>query len=878
MPKMATCVCGQQVQISDEPDNTPVNCPVCGRLLGTKSNPPETGSPTEIPDSAFVETPVPESASANSSAEAPMLLRLLLNPTTIQRLLFFGGGLSVLGLIAWLVSLGVFDDPRILAVALGAGTLALLSSGWGVVLRTKYRLAGQALTFLACVVAPLNLWFYDAQNLLTVDGHLWVGGLVCSLLYMMTVWKLRDPLFLYAVEAGITLTVLLLLGDLQRATDSSALCLAMVILSTISIHAQAAFDPNHPVFNRCRFGLPLFFSGQAQLAIGMVSLLALQSLDWTLKPVVGNWSYSQIATTPWLAGSLWLAAAYLWIYSDLAVRRLSVYTYLAAVSLVLAEITLLNPYLPLEVLIIALSITALVVQLMSNYTSERGSRLSFVASSASISVGGVALLIGVLRHFEAAIPVGIDAIQNPLLFAVAMLTVAANLCYQGVIQRSRSSHVASGCWIGASLSLWLGLMHGLDVIGVQTLVQQSPLLTLVPLAIVLLAPRLLKREMIEPAVTATHAMAILGLILSTISVESAAEWSQLLASGSRDPSTLYTGLLFMELAVLYFATRTAIGSRWLTLGFGGLCTLVSGWKLLVFVDLPEAWYGPLLAGIGIVLTIVERNRSFANQQPDSTTNKDHDRSTLSPLSAAADLTFVLGELVAFFQTLPWLIGPAGSIPVLSLSAVLLTAALSMVGSLVSRTRSMRGWHGFAAAMIALALAAAWIRTLHLADYQKLELVLEFLGLVWLGAGFAGRLHETDRRRNGAVSLALWAGSIMATAPVLFCMLMHRWSVSGPSLPDEIGLITITMLMVAIGCVLQLRATTTFGGLTLGVYLAVLFGHLAYHPQIAIGVYLAAGGSMIFLTGVVLSIYRDRLLALPSKIANRQGIFQIIDWR
>ena len=118
----------------------------------------------------------------------------------------------------------------------------------------------------------------------------------------------------------------------------------------------------------------------------------------------------------------------------------------------------------------------------------------------------------------------------------------------------------------------------------------------------------------------------------------------------------------------------------------------------------------------------------------------------------------------------------------------------------------------------------------------------------------------------------------ATGPVLLCTLMHRWSASGPSLPDEIGLITITMLMVAIGCVLQLRATTTFGGLTLGIYLAVLFAHLAYHPQVAIGVYLAAGGAIIFLTGVVLSIYRDRLLALPSKIANRQGIFQIIDWR
>jgi hypothetical protein len=31
-------------------------------------------------------------------------------------------------------------------------------------------------------------------------------------------------------------------------------------------------------------------------------------------------------------------------------------------------------------------------------------------------------------------------------------------------------------------------------------------------------------------------------------------------------------------------------------------------------------------------------------------------------------------------------------------------------------------------------------------------------------------------------------------------------------------------------------------------------------------------------GVALSIYRDRLLALPDQIVNREGFFRIIDWR
>ena len=94
-----------------------------------------------------------------------------------------------------------------LAVAMGLGTLAILGAGWWVVLKTRFRIAGQALTFLGCVVTPLNLWFYDYQTLVTVNGNLWLGGVICCLLYVATVYVLRDPLFLYAVEAGVTLTV-----------------------------------------------------------------------------------------------------------------------------------------------------------------------------------------------------------------------------------------------------------------------------------------------------------------------------------------------------------------------------------------------------------------------------------------------------------------------------------------------------------------------------------------------------------------------------------------------------------------------------------------------------------------------------------------------
>ena len=56
---------------------------------------------------------------------------------------------------------------------------------------------------------------------------------------------------------------------------------------------------------------------------------------------------------------------------------------------------------------------------------------------------------------------------------------------------------------------------------------------------------------------------------------------------------------------------------------------------------------------------------------------------------------------------------------------------------------------------------------------------------------------------------------------------------------------------------SLKFTRSFPVAKPGLYLTVLFGHLTCHPQVAIGVYLAAGGALIVMTGLELNIDRDR---------------------
>ena len=77
-------------------------------------------------------------------------------------------------------------------------------------------------------------------------------------------------------------------------------------------------------------------------------------------------------------------------------------------------------------------------------------------------------------------------------------------------------------------------------------------------------------------------------------------------------------------------------------------------------------------------------------------------------------------------------------------------------------------------------------------------------------------------------------------------------------PEELAIVTFSILMLVTGFAWQVKATTVAGGGTLFLYLIVTIGELAYQPQIATGIYLVVGGSVVFLAGLVLSIYRDKL--------------------
>jgi hypothetical protein len=151
------------------------------------------------------------------------------------------------------------------------------------------------------------------------------------------------------------------------------------------------------------------------------------------------------------------------------------------------------------------------------------------------------------------------------------------------------------------------------------------------------------------------------------------------------------------------------------------------------------------------------------------------------------------------------------------------------------------------------------------------------GVILLILSIIGRFREAGQAGDESVTMGLALGSLLAVGPLFLAMIWHRWD-AGPSMWDEIALLTISVMMLAAGLIGQMKAPTLLGGTALVLYLMILVGSIVHRPQVAIGVYMMGGAALLFAAGVLASIYRDRLLELPDRIARREGIFRVINWR
>ena len=897
--KLACLSCGRPMQAAEKYAGKRGECPFCGCLVKVPQMADEPVAAELVePVPGGVRPPIqhffepPSDAPTGEASSTSKLLRLmfesLLDPRSIQWMFTLGGGLSILGLIVWLTSIGVFENKLVLAVALGLGTLALLGSGWWVSLRTRYRIAGQALTFLGCVVAPLNLWYYAHFDLVNVENHLWVGGLVCCLLYAATVYALRDPLFVYAVEAGATLTLTLLLAEFGMAGDTSSLALMLMALGLVSIHVECAFATEGEPFTRKTFGLPFFWSGHVQIGAALLVLLGTQIVGWLpdvqgIQGFLGTaWEGNWITEHYLFAGGLWLAGVYAYLYSDLVVRRVGVYTCLAAFSLVMAEATIAGQWLRAEGWIAVLAITALLVNLVQVMGPKTNDRISRVLAPLAMVLGTLPILLGLWLHIRAT-STYLASVQwqyeTGLAFVVVMLLVA--------ICNRLSAHVFLGWsprWSVANLftsgaALLIAAAGLLRVLELQAWTQQAPLLMLIPIAY-LVAARLWRGHTVElPLGWVAHAAA--GVILFHVLVASLQIVEAVLSPLKESLDNLLLGLVFAEAAVFY-TLATIFRRRSVNIYFAALAACGAVWQFLGYFGVPGPYYTMLYALLGIACLVLSRALGIERVHVYNAGTGLKSFATrgrgLAPFQMG-NAILLIAAVAAVLQGLNRI--AAGSYEWPYLWALVVTMLASLCAVSVSPSGLWRRL--YVTATIALAGVTFLMLNvlINLTAWQKLEIFCVAVGLLLVLASYIGRFRESGAATNELVSVGLWLGSALATVPLVVAVIYYRFFATGGahvSALDELALFTVTVLMLVTGFSWQIKSTTFFGGLSLVLYLIIIVVSLGWQQQVAAGVHLAIGGALLFALGVALSIYREKLLQLPERIVKREGVFRVLNWR
>ena len=213
------------------------------------------------------------------------LIERLLSPESIQRLMLVGGGLLVAGFLVWLRVWTVFKDPMVVAAAIGMLIAAIIGSGIALVRFTRYKMAGTGLAFLGALAMPLQLWFYDAQGLITLDegGHLWIPAALFCAVYAAIARVTRNPLFIYTLVGGIVMTGMLFLADqsVNQFWNIIPQVTFLVSLGWISVFSSLLFpkeneksDGSLPSpFSRQRYGKSLIAAGVVTLTVGLGLLL-----------------------------------------------------------------------------------------------------------------------------------------------------------------------------------------------------------------------------------------------------------------------------------------------------------------------------------------------------------------------------------------------------------------------------------------------------------------------------------------------------------------------------------------------------------------------------------------------------------------------------
>ncbi|MEM8680459.1 MAG: hypothetical protein AAGF97_14010, partial [Planctomycetota bacterium] len=120
-------------------------------------------------------------------------------------------------------------------------------------------------------------------------------------------------------------------------------------------------------------------------------------------------------------------------------------------------------------------------------------------------------------------------------------------------------------------------------------------------------------------------------------------------------------------------------------------------------------------------------------------------------------------------------------------------------------------------------------------------------------------------------------------PVAIGLIVYRSapvsSELGWMLFHDVAAVIVGLSLFAVGVACHIRSTTISGAALLTTFVLSLIALVRWPDQLQnASIVMMIGGGIFFATAAALSIYRDRIAALPEKIREGHGVFRVLKWR
>lgn len=860
----------------------------------------QTSSPHHPPSRARPTRTPPHSQTPQVS-----LVERLLSPQSLQIMMGAGGGVLVIGLVIWLWSIGLFDNPLIAAATMATGNLGMLGLGIWLLTKSHFKLAGRGIALLSSLMLPLNLWFYDVQGLISLDegGHLWIPALAICGIFAATARVTRDPMFAFTLVGGVVLTGLLFLanpaiGSFWAMLPTSAF---LMVVGVLSIHALNAFSETEGPFSKQGFGAAFYRAGHLALLGGIAVLASGHMLPLFDALALGT------SQRVWSIGLLAISA-YAYGYSHVNRPLNALFPALIiALALWAAQITLVLLAVKLTInLVLALcalgvvGINAWLWIASKNEQTDPKATANNQAMQISTMVLGTFLVV--LGCVQCVMTIYSPETFGTTTFLIQMLATTAAMWTtpHAFVKNDRTNTInpmsmlaiASGS-VAASMTISAFLLQSAAV---ASLGGFGPALALaasltVPVGMLFFAGmQQISRDGTPAKVReGLFASAIIAIVTTMFTALIPLQSGTLLFT-AWPTIGLMAGIAMIFFAIVQMANKNATHVANIATIGGIIASVTVVAQIAILFEINSAYTILSVAStIGTVMLLIAKALQVASKNSNGNkagatieaTNAKSTKSTPTSLLLTGNVVVLAAATGSIlFAAASLFSGNTELAQVALLAYQLIAIGIAWVANQGTAWKmSFANIAGMTAVMAIVVL----VSSSDLSNMQRIEVVSLATGLAMVTAAYIGWSKEKDDK-NDMVTFGFVVGSLLLAAPMVIGLLGYR--IADFETVDmlwkqihEVGGLVVGLGLLGVGVLSRVRSTTLAGTTVMATYIMSILFMIRWPEQLqSVSVLLMIGGGAVFAVGIVLSLYRDRILALPNQIREGKGVFSVMKWR